>query len=289
MYKRQVYSNPDWAVCDTHTVGKIGAQVRGRLVGFDCQGEVFSDVAVSTSLQDRVSRYGARLQIVRDTGRWFFGGACEYVGDKLDYAFRLGWGNGVWFFKLGKGYRFPTFNELYWQGPWAMGNPDLLSEEVYEVSIGRRELRLFASYAARSIQWIMDDDWIYRPVNVDSVWRIGGELSLEGKWWKVYLSGVYGKSSAGELVYVPWVQGRLEIGNRYIRAEVYGRSPMYTDVDGDSVLPGVVLIDVGGSVPLKDGWQLSVKLENVMDQPYETILGYPLPGRRLKVACTYSL
>lgn len=88
--------------------------------------------------------------------------------------------------KISRNYRQPTFNDLFWQGGFAQGNPDLLPESAWAQDIGvsfqktsddinfSLSLSAFNSYIKELILWSPAKE-IWSPV--EEIW-----IPIEGKW-----------------------------------------------------------------------------------------------------------
>uniref|UniRef100_A0A7C3UQA7 TonB-dependent receptor n=1 Tax=candidate division WOR-3 bacterium TaxID=2052148 RepID=A0A7C3UQA7_UNCW3 len=87
---------------------------------------------------------------------------------------------GKFRFHTGRGFRAPTFNDLYW--PRA-GNPDLKPEEGWTNQAGfdtkRFSFTLFSRRTKNLIAWFPDSAGLWRPSNVDRQEIIGIEWRLE--------------------------------------------------------------------------------------------------------------
>lgn len=138
-------------------------------------------------------------------------------------------------------YRVPTFNDLFWNGAGAEGNPDLKPEEGWtwefggdwtflpEDDLSMISVSVFSSHIQNWILWAPNSFAIWSPNNLKSVWSRG--LQLESNWvirneenWKIDAFGNYqltystnkAVTSAGnqsevdrQLIYTPRHQGGL--------------------------------------------------------------------------------
>ncbi|MCX2745108.1 TonB-dependent receptor [Mangrovivirga sp. M17] len=86
-------------------------------------------------------------------------------------------------------FRIPTFNDLYWQGAGAKGNPDLRPESGYNGGIGINfktspakyfnsslSLDLYSTTLNDQIVWAPDSEGDWTPMNLQKVWSRGIEL-----------------------------------------------------------------------------------------------------------------
>ncbi len=108
------------------------------------------------------------------------------------------------FSSVSRNYRIPTFNDLYWQGAGALGNPRLKSETSFSHEIGFSYSLLKKSLSVPSlflktvifnndvddwIQWNPTSGSIWSPQNIKKVWSRGIELqgSLQASVKKVVI------------------------------------------------------------------------------------------------------
>jgi outer membrane receptor protein involved in Fe transport len=89
---------------------------------------------------------------------------------------------------FGQAFRAPTLNDLYWpESPFAGGNPEVKPEEGFGGEL-RAEYEPIRSVGVRAsvftrevedlIQWSPDQDWVWRPSNVNEFSSRGVELEL---------------------------------------------------------------------------------------------------------------
>jgi iron complex outermembrane receptor protein len=104
-------------------------------------------------------------------------------------------------------YRLPSFNDLYWAGVGAKGNPDLKPESgwseelsiVYKYNYKNLECEFAATGFNRNIDnwiiWLPETSNIWSPKNVQEVWSRGLEYKAAVTYkqgnFKVQLSGLY--------------------------------------------------------------------------------------------------
>lgn len=156
---------------------------------------------------------------------------------------------------IAKHYRLPTFNDLYWAGIGAKGNPDLIpetgwSEElslVHKNNYKTTDWELGATVFNRTIDnwiiWLPDEFNTWSPANVLRVQSQGLEYKLNVNYtirkFKIQLSGKYNyvlsineKSATTndaaigkQLIYVP-----IQNGQGSFSVSFYGTSFSYTQV-----------------------------------------------------------
>lgn len=116
----------------------------------------------------------------------------KIISPKIGSIFNFGdiWKSSLKF-NLGRSYRAPTFNDLYWpEDAWTKGNPDLDPEFGVDWDIGLRlqlpvlngmhlETSYFESRMNNLIIWQQIDKWM--PLNIDKNQNKGVEASLSLK------------------------------------------------------------------------------------------------------------
>jgi vitamin B12 transporter len=217
--------------------------------------------------------------------------------------------------QVGRNYRVPTFNDLYWIGG---GNPELKPERSWAVDGGLRyqaprgegELTLFWNDIRQRIVWLPGPDGRWRAQNQGHVRIRGLEASLRGQVSSGLELGVLytgldarkqDRSGPGDrthgrvLMYVPPHMARLTArimrGSWLIEARALLSSYRYTTADNTAWLPGYGLLTLAGAY--SGFWQgirirARVALENLFDTPYQIMPYYPMPGRALRVGVEFS-
>jgi vitamin B12 transporter len=204
----------------------------------------------------------------------------------------------------GRASKLPSFFAL--SSPRALGgNPDLRPERTVggEVGIERRvsgaRLDAGAAFFLHEYRDLVDFDYdLFQNVNRAKVRAHGIELTLR---WQVlpslWLEGeatwleARDLSGGGPLLFEPrwsgggrltwWPDDRLSL-----RVFVQAISP-YLDhqlpIPERDTVAGRGLLGFAGSWRVQDGWSLRTRLDNLTDRSYETLIGFPGPGRSIWV------
>ncbi len=206
------------------------------------------------------------------------------------YAFTPQWRVGA---SVGTSQVLPSFNQLYYPG---FGNPKLLPEEGRhgEVSLrwtaGEHSLRA-AYYDYRYRGFISSGP---QPVNLPRVAIDGVTLSYEGHWQGLDLSAsvdhtdprndTKGSANNGKQLArrakdalrlgADWTWGAWSAG-----ATVAAFSHRFDDAANTTRLGGYGTLDLRAEWAISRALKLGLKLNNVGDKRYETVLGYSQPGR----------
>jgi outer membrane receptor protein involved in Fe transport len=205
---------------------------------------------------------------------------------------------------MGRSFRAPSFNDLYWPADaYACGNPRLRPETGTSYELGAKARPLpglfchasgFLSFLTELIQWQPDSLFRFSPVNVARARILGAELELgyEAGPVRVELDAALTRavSDSLELIYRPRLAGGIGCSYRFplpalvprlgLRAGYTGAR--WADPTNTTSLPAFATIDAElrvrprlGRVRLDAG----AGVRNLLDTSYETTHGYPCPGR----------
>ncbi|HTW90429.1 MAG TPA: TonB-dependent receptor [bacterium] len=206
---------------------------------------------------------------------------------------------------VGRSFRAPTFNELYWPAdPWTKGNPNLKPEWATSVDLGvsaRYEsllsgrLGLWHSSLTDLIEWQPDSAYVYRPVNLDTATITGAEVEFCLGARHAGLDGnatyMLARSHGMDLIYRPRLSFGVSPwagwGIAEMTCDVRYTGSRYTTPDtlppsGANSLPSYLLVDVGLAVSPTFGHigtALRGGVRNLFDRQYEVMRDYPVPGR----------
>jgi outer membrane cobalamin receptor len=216
--------------------------------------------------------------------------------------------------RVGQAVRIPTLYDLYFSSPQRVTVRALRAERVtYDAELGttlelqrpRQTVLLSASLVSRRVRdaivWF-PGNFSWSPANVGVEQMHGVESQLRVARGPVAIDGWFS-------FYDSWLTtGALRIPTPYVSREaaglrltlqsgattlssntrVLGPRPFTVGPrDPQFVLPGVALADVALSrhVPLmRFSTLLSLSIENIADQEWQSVRGFPEPGRRWSVA-----
>jgi len=215
---------------------------------------------------------------------------------------------------IGRNFRSPTFNELYWQPG---GNPDLLPEKSTAIEAGLKALADFAGTWQFSTDYYVNSfsnmiRWqptanvnIWQPQNITSVRSEGIELqtiyTVPGDKITINANYSFGntvkskpdfsgdKTSGNQLPFVPRERINLSVSAKY--SELYftisgsRTSFRYLTIqnDNDDILPAFNLLNLILEYQfniLNHLCNFTFSVDNVTDNNYSVMPGYPMPGRR---------
>jgi outer membrane cobalamin receptor len=219
-------------------------------------------------------------------------------------------------YHYGTGFRYPTFNDLYWQPG---GNPDLNPEKSrYQVLkyklyfndnyLNNIYFNIGDRYTDDLIQWAPIDETfiVWQPQNIASSHRtnftIGSQMILENFPLQIALHATYQKAKDIDLdkplLYAPELIGYAGVvySSSYIQislnAHYTGERISTYGYPDDVLLPSYLQTNAAVQIQLPIlGNQLFVLFDvnNILDKQFETIIGYPEPGRNIKIGLKYIL
>jgi outer membrane cobalamin receptor len=323
-YRRE-YDDPDLQLHSRHVTHTAGIDIQGTLErahGRFLGGvEFIRDVIESTDDgEHHLNRLGAFLQDQWSPhSAWtvFLTGRYDYFSlfkDQFSPRAALVFGPAPgWSLRgsVARGYRTPTFDDLFWNDPFARGNPDLDPETSWSYELGalwevpdrsRVNLNFFRRDVDDLINWQDEDgDWVFSPVNIATarIHGFSGDVTAAlGKRFELAVNYTYlhpedrenRKIISGRIRHLfnaglgfslPWVEGHLHFSwiDRYPSANLAEESYSLWSLIVGKIIP------IKGFGDLK----LSLEMENLLNEEYESLPGYPAPGRNviLEVAWTF--
>lgn len=209
----------------------------------------------------------------------------------------------------GRSYRAPAFNDLYWPDEgWGVGNPDLRPETSWYGELGGDANRdslgvslfVFARYTEDLIQWVDPDGWLgplpMKPENVAAAAFFGADAEASLEAGPVSVTASYalllsydlsdGRTLADDVrvANIPvhsiklepsFTGGPLKVSCRASwRSERY-QSPALT-------LEPVLLLGARADFQAAETVGIYLDGENLLNQAYSEMDGYPMPGITLK-------
>jgi outer membrane cobalamin receptor len=224
--------------------------------------------------------------------------------------------NSEFEYHYGTGFRYPTFNDLYWQPG---GNPDLYPEKSryqtikYKLYLNDNYLNnIYFNVGNRStddlIQWVPIDEsfFVWQPQNIASSRRtnftIGSQINLGNLPLQIVLHATYQNTKDIDLdkalLYAPEVIGYAGI-NYITKVLNITFNAHYTDkrissygYPDDESLPSYIQTNATFQYLLSlfgNQFSLMLDVNNVFDKQFESINGYPEPGRTIRLGLKYML
>ncbi len=207
-------------------------------------------------------------------------------------------------YSFGTAFRYPTFNDLFWQPG---GNPDLKAETAQH-QVLELKLKISPTFSLSGavrhissrnlIQWVPHGD-LWQPENVARSeklsYSIRGNLQLPGLPLEV--RGHFTKLRTEDrktrkpLRYAPEYLSALSIAFPLSRSDIGvqihhtgARVAMYS-WPGDVILPGFTFLSTYLELRRKY-FTINFTVENLFNNHYMTIYGYPEPGRNYRLTLT---
>ncbi|MDD2722817.1 MAG: TonB-dependent receptor [Methylovulum sp.] len=259
------------------------------------------DAGLFTELHSRLLDHHFLNASVRGDKNEAFG---DYVTGNVGWRYNSAFGISP-FASFGNAFKAPTFNELYWPDTgFGGGNPHLKPEESQSVEVGlagdhgkfQWELRAYHTDVEQLISG-------WPPVNVNKA-RIEGieaQISTDLFGWHHKLNlnlldpvdvatglRLQRRSDKSLSFDVSRSFGEFDVGG-YVLAQ--GDRP---DLDFSTFpvsrvnLPGFVTVDLRTAWHINKNWMLSGKLNNLLDEKYQTAYGYNTPDRNFFVSVHYN-
>jgi len=227
--------------------------------------------------------------------------------------------------KVSGNYRVPTFNDSYWYGGFAMGNPDLVPENGWSEDIGLQlktgpdliktdcDISFYNSRINDLILW-MPIEGIWMPVNKKEVWSRGFELSsknslnftrtiigFDGKYTNNH-STLERKSKLEsdavlhkQMVNTPVHQGNLRFYIEQKRWQVdliwqlVGKRYIMADnsgyLDPYNLLNVILSCNPGKG---KSNWFINLHLNNILGKVYQSMPNYAMPKQNYQLTVQYK-
>ncbi len=211
--------------------------------------------------------------------------------------------NGRLSLVVSRGWRAPTFLDLYWpKTTWAEGNPNLVPEKGLTYDLGielNRNGNYFTINAFRRnmedlIKWAAGPDGIWRPSNIDAAKTEGIELITEVKTGEIShrfsfdsIHNTIKEKDAPEFViagYSPLyrlnyaLSSTLPFGIDFTLDSRYTHEQYSGPDKKGKKLPPFTLVNTRVAKKM-DNAEFYLGTENLFDTRYMLIADYPLPGR----------
>lgn len=238
-------------------------------------------------------------------------GAKKEFIEKIESPFLFSFGGNYKFrsnflvkFKASKNFRYPSFNDLYWQPG---GNLDLKPETSYQAEItpelSHKNFKIavtpYYNKVYDMIRWLPTSAGFWAPVNTNEVQVYGLEtvLGFNKNLGKHKILGNFGYSytksenaeTGFQLNYVPihkafgMVQYKIQPLEFFVQGMFNGRTFTTTNESRSDDLDPYFVLNAGIFSTFFKNYTIGFKVNNVTDTVYETMVYYPLPKRNYSV------
>ncbi len=281
------------------------------LAGFEMlRQKVVSDTAFSETKRDTNSAWAAvseswtsyrfEASIRRDDDDQF--GARDTGAASVGYAWA---GAGLFTFTVGRGFRAPTFFDLYAPpSDFYVPNPDLRPEESLGRELGWRSEPL-AGWSLRLTAFDnrIEDLITYVFPTMQNVRRArirGLEASVEGRAWGVNWRGSLasqdpkdeetGFQLQGRARQFGRLEGSWSSGAWSLSAGVTASSERFDSANEApaSRLPGYAIADASVRYAIDRRWSVEATASNLLDKRYEHAVGYDAPRRAILLSVRFE-
>jgi vitamin B12 transporter len=216
---------------------------------------------------------------------------------------------------LSRAYRVPTFQDLYWPAAAGVeGNPDLVPESAYEANFAYELREKSLSYTASAyvrysrdvILWQPGDDGVWRPSNygaalypgIEQELRadLGGGYSLAANYSYLRSYGLSGGLSFADNKRLPMTPVHTLNGTIAYAAERFSWSTTaryvgkrYLKLANAAFLPAYFTLDAAAKWKASKRYAAYIAADNLFDEEYEVVDGYPMPGTRIRIGLELTL
>lgn len=268
------------------------------------------DSTVAYSAQERTVRsylagwlgnYGAhdvQLNLRNDRNSQF--GNRTTGSASYGYRFSESWRATVGY---GTAFRAPNFNDLYYPGPFAAGNPNLKPEKSRNKEIGLYYQRANHQLSAVAFENRVDDlidlqGAFFLPVNVNSATLRGLTLGWKANWDNLTAYANADIQSPRDDETGNLLRNRAQrhgnagieqrFGDLRLGGEVQASSMRYDNAANTVSLDGYALLNLYASYKMHADWALDARANNILDKDYELVSNYNTMGANLFVSITYA-
>jgi vitamin B12 transporter len=231
------------------------------------------------------------------------------VNPKLSMAYHLKETDTKFKANWGKGFRGPTLNDLFWPD---FGDPTLEPEESESYDIGFEQylfedtvffgITYFKNRFSNLIQWAPDMTGTWRPQNLSSVRTEGIEAEAVVKPFKgLTLRGTFTKTSTRdashkELIRQPRTQGSFNINYTFLEKfninlddTIVSHSRAGSNIRGKRTNDGHNKLDVALTYDYSKHFQFYARVENMLNENFDEILGFQAPGARFFIGVKLNM
>lgn len=224
------------------------------------------------------------------------------LSPKVSGLYRIFEGTGLKA-SIGRGFRAPTADELYWRDDYSVGNPDLKPEESFSYDAGIQqefgpktalEVSAFQSHMKNLIAWYDNDGkGIYTAQNINDAILQGLETELQLQFTEEISGAVNytlldardtsGKYDDETLPYRPKnkVGGRLGYQSKWglkLSVNADYTDSVYSDRANTKELGGFMTLGAYAAQKVYKGVEIFARGDNILNKEYQMVDGYPMPG-----------
>jgi outer membrane cobalamin receptor len=221
---------------------------------------------------------------------------------------------------IGRSFRAPTFNDLYWpEDLYSRGNPDLEPERGTNADAGifyqwkfspvlRMELTYFSNRIEDLILWESGADWIWAPLNIGESSIRGVEYLLTLRFhqdrYRITVSPTWMKAEdrtpdsinfGNALIYRPElkldVEAQASLGPLTLLVNYRKVGKRFTAADNSASLPSYQVFHTSLKTDIHLAEMMiyaKLSVKNLLNKSITMIEGYPIPGREVNFSVSVS-
>lgn len=213
-------------------------------------------------------------------------------------------------FGYGEAFRAPTISDLYYFMPaWNFyGNPDLKPEKSkrFDITVNWRSerssfvLNIYRSLIKNGIESITIDDGHSKKyssmINIGRIRMHGLNMNMEKSFtpnfaWRLgygWLEKMNLNRETGEYSQsMDYGEHRWDLALKYKEKNLTS-SVNWQIVSGRTTLPDYTLVNFSLKYQLSQALSLSLVANNLLEEEYEIVSGYPMPGRSFSAGLSYN-
>lgn len=216
-------------------------------------------------------------------------GIASEVTYNLSAGFRFA-ENSLVSINIGRGFKAPSFNDLYYPNDgWSYGNPDLQAETSDSIELLIKssvasintELSIYNTQVDNLIEWQPDENFAYHPVNVNKADINGIELTLAGQLLGLHHQVQLNYLEAKDDVTDKPLIRRAKQSASYQISQTWENLSLLASVNyqgkredsewpGTITLPSHTTVNASALYQVAPAWTLGLKINNVFDKNYVT-------------------
>lgn len=202
-------------------------------------------------------------------------------------------------FSAAKGFRSPSIRELYLFPP---ANPELLPERLWNFETGitqqigknaRLDAVLFSSQGEDMIRlkgrfpevsWVNSAEFTHTGYEITFDWQITSAFDVNLGWTKLDLGdetrGTPGKKLTLNTYY--------DFGRVGLAVNLLAAQDLYGADFHQNSLPDYILLNSRTDIKINQWLSLGLQAKNILDKDYQTLYGYPMPGRTAQADVNFA-
>lgn len=210
---------------------------------------------------------------------------------------------------IGRAYRSPTYNDLYWpEDGYVGGNPNLLPETAWAYEAGLRfsnekrdaqaELNIFQKNVKELINWAADNEGVWRPFNIGSARVEGLEVITKKEFNDNFAASLnYSYLNAVDLDTNTQLKPKHKYGLGFTYFDQFGQykdnfiinlngyvvAGRPADLESYYLFDANIQRDITTNKEKERKVTLSFAIKNLFDQRPQLVSGYPIQGRTFLV------